>query len=299
MGSLREIKSKISSVKSTQQITSAMQMVSTVKLSRAERIIENFRPYQQKLIELLSNFLSTESKDAQPSAFEEERKANKVAIVVFSGNMSLCGAFNSNVAKAFKETINELSHLPQENIDVYSIGKKITHEVRKLGIEPTFESEALADKPTYEATIELAEELMNRFTNKELDQVIVIYHHFRSKGSQELTTETFLPFSFDEFKKEENEENKEDMIDKEYIDYIIEPNKATITSELIPQVIKLQLYTYLLESYTSEHAARSIAMQGATDNADDLLEELSLKYNKSRQESITSELLDIIGATFQ
>ena len=293
MASLREIKSKISSVKSTQQITSAMQMVSTVKLSRAERIIENFRPYQEKLSELLSNFLSSESEDTQPSVFEEKREVNKVAIVVFSGNMSLCGAFNSNVAKEFKATMEELSHLPEENIDVYSIGKKITHEVKKLDIEPAFESDALADNPNYEDTIKLAEELMNRFANKELDKVIVIYHHFLSKGSQELTTETFLPFSFDELKKEEKQDNEA------YIDYIIEPDKETITSELIPQVIKLKLYTYLLESYTSEHAARSIAMQGATDNADDLLEELSLKYNKSRQESITNELLDIIGATFQ
>lgn len=293
MASLREIKSKISSVKSTQQITSAMQMVSTVKLSRAERIIENFRPYQEKLSELLSNFLSSESEDTQPSVFEEKREVNKVAIVVFSGNMSLCGAFNSNVAKEFKATMKALSHLPEKNIDVYSIGKKITHEVKKLDIEPAFESDALADNPNYEDTIKLAEELMNRFANKELDKVIVIYHHFLSKGSQELTTETFLPFSFDELKKEEKQDNEA------YIDYIIEPDKETITSELIPQVIKLKLYTYLLESYTSEHAARSIAMQGATDNADDLLEELSLKYNKSRQESITNELLDIIGATFQ
>ena len=202
MASLREIKSKIGSVKSTQQITSAMQMVSTVKLARAERIIDNFRPYQKKLIELLNNFLSSESEKTEPSAFEEKRQVNKVAIVVFSGNMSLCGAFNSNVAKKFKETIEELAHLPKENIDVYSIGKKITHEVKKLGIEPKFVSDNLADSPNYEDSIKVAEELMNRFAKKELDQVIVIYHHFRSKGSQILTTETFLPFSFDVLKKQ-------------------------------------------------------------------------------------------------
>ena len=288
MASLREIKTKISSVKSTQQITSAMQMVSTVKLSRAERIIENFRPYQEKVSELLTNFLSSEERAS--SAFEEEREVNKVAIVVFSGNMSLCGAFNANVAKEFAKTTEELSHLPKENIDVYSIGKKITHEVKKLGFKPKFESDDLADSPNYEDTVEIAESLMKQFTDKEIDKVIVIYHHFRSKGSQILTNETFLPFSFEEMK-----EKKDDS----YIDYIVEPDKETIFAELIPQVVKLELYSYLLESYTSEHAARSIAMQGATDNADELLEDLSLKYNKSRQESITSELLDIIGATFQ
>ncbi len=148
----------------------------------------------------------------------------------------------------------------------------------------------MANNPTYEESVEIAEDLMKQFTDKEIDKVIVIYHHFRSKGSQILTTETFLPFSFDDLKKEK---------DNEYIDYIVEPNKETILSELIPQVVKLKLYSYLLESHASEHAARSIAMQAATDNADDLLEELSLVYNKSRQQSITNELLDIIGATFK
>lgn len=290
MASLREIKGKISSVKSTQQITSAMQMVSTVKLSRAERTIEHFRPYQEKLTEILVNFLS--SQETQSSIFEEERKVNKVAIVVFSGNMSLCGAFNSNVAKEFIKNIEELSHLPTENIDVYSIGKKITHEVKKLGIEPKFISDDLADSPSYDKIITVAEDLMNQFAQKEIDKVIVIYHHFRTKGSQILKTETFLPFSFEKLEKQDEK-------DDSYIDYILEPDKDTIFSELIPQIIKLKLYTYLLESYTSEHAARSIAMQGATDNANDLLEELSLSYNKSRQESITNELLDIIGATFK
>lgn len=290
MGSLREIKNKISSVKSTQQITSAMQMVSTVKLARAERIIENFLPYQEKMKELLSNFLKSD--ETQTSLFEEKRKVNKIAIVVFSGNMSLCGAFNSNITKEFTKTIAELSHIPSKNIDVYSIGKKITHEVKKLGIVPKFESDALADNPKYDDTIKVAEDLMNQFAEKEVDEVIVIYHHFKSKGTQILTTETFLPFSFEKLKNQEKKNNA-------FIDYIVEPDKKTILSELVPQIIKLKLYAYLLESYTSEHAARTIAMQGATDNADELLNELSLSYNKSRQESITNELLDIIGATFQ
>ena len=288
MASLREIKTKISSVKSTQQITSAMRMVSTVKLARAQRITERFRPYQEKVSELLSNFLSTE--ETVSSEFEEKREVKKVAIVVFAGNMSLCGAFNSNVIKEFEATTKKLSHLPKENIKVYAIGKKIVQAVKKLDFEAYFQSDELANNPTYEESVEIAEDLMKQFTDKEIDKVIVINHHFRSKGSQILTTETFLPFSFDDLKKEK---------DNEYIDYIVEPNKETILSELIPQVVKLKLYSYLLESHASEHAARSIAMQAATDNADDLLEELSLVYNKSRQQSITNELLDIIGATFK
>ena len=238
--------------------------------------------------QLLSNFLSTQ--EVVSSEFEEVREVKKVAIVVFAGNMSLCGAFNSNVIKEFEATTKKLSHLPKENIQIYAIGKKIVQAVKKLGFEPYFQSDELANNPTYEESVEIAEDLMKQFTNKDIDKVIVIYHHFRSKGSQILSNETFLPFSFDELKKEK---------DNEYIDYIVEPDKETILTELIPQVVKLKLYAYLIESHASEHAARSIAMQAATDNADDLLEELSLVYNKSRQQSITNELLDIIGATFK
>lgn len=288
MASLREIKTKITSVKSTQQITAAMQMVSTVKLAKAQRITERFRPYQKKISELLTNFLS--SQETSPSEFEEVREVNRVAIVVFASNMSLCGSFNANVIKEFTAATKELSHLPKESIEVYAIGKQIAHAVKKLGFTPKFESNDLANIPNYEDTVKIADELMKQYPTKKIDKVIVIYHHFRSKGSQILTRKTVLPLSLDKLKEEK---------DDTYINYIVEPNKETILAELIPQVIRLQIYSFLLESHTSEHAARSIAMQGATDNADDLLEELSLVYNKSRQQSITNELLDIIGATFK
>ncbi len=288
MASLREIKSKISSVKSTQQITSAMRMVSTVKLQRAQRIIERFLPYQQKISELLTNFLSSD--ENQSSVYEENREVNKIAIVAFSGNMGLCGSFNANVIKEFEKTTEEYSHLAKENILIYAVGKRIAKAATKLGFEPKHVYDEIANKPVYEETIKIADELMELFRNKEIDKVIVIYHHFRSKGSQVLTRETLLPLTFEKIK-----ENSEDTS----IDYIVEPDKQTILSQLIPQVIKLKLYSYLLESHTSEHAARSIAMQAATDNAHDVLEELSLLYNKSRQQSITNELLDIIGATFK
>ncbi len=288
MASLRDLKTKISSVKSTQQITSAMQMVSTVKLTRAQRITERFRPYQQKISELLSNFLSSQETDT--SEFEEKREVNKVALVVFSSNMGLCGAFNSNVIKEFTETVAEFSHLPKENIQIYAIGKKIAHAVKKVGFEPKGNFEHLANLPSYDETVKIADELMTQFREKKIDKVIVIYHHFRSKGSQILTRKTVLPISLDRLK----DQKKDD-----YINYIVEPNKKTVLSKLIPQVIRLKIHSALLESHASEHAARSIAMQGATDNADDLLGELSLLYNKSRQHSITNELLDIIGATFK
>ena len=288
MASLRDIKTKIHSVKSTQQITSAMQMVSTVKLQRAQRKIENFLPYQQKISELLINFLSSEENN--PSVFEEKREIKKIAIVAFSSNMSLCGGFNSNVAKELTKTTQEFEHLGKENILIYAVGKKIAQTVKKLGFNSEGKFDEIANKPDYEETIKIADKLMDMFRNGEIDEVILIYHHFKTKGSQILTRKTLLPISFDNLKIEKQNEP---------IDYIVEPDKATILEELIPKVIRLELYSSLLESNTSEHAARSIAMQGATDNADDILDDLSLMYNKSRQQSITNELLDIIGATFK
>lgn len=288
MASLREIKSKIHSVKSTQQITSAMRMVSTVKLQKAQRIIERFFPYQQQISELLSNFLSRE--ETSSSIYEEEREVKRVAIIAFSSNMGLCGSFNANIAKELKETISKYEHLGKDNIAIYPIGKKIAQATKKMGYTPAGTYGELANEPNYKDAITIADKLMSLFRTAAVDQVIVIYHHFKSKGSQVVTQQKMLPISLEEVK-----EKKDDT----YIKYIIEPDKESILEELIPKVIRIQFYTYLLESHTSEHAARTLAMQAATDNADDLLEELSLVYNKSRQQSITNELLDIIGATFK
>ena len=168
MASLREIKSKISSVKSTQQITSAMRMVSTVKLARAQRITENFRPYQQKVSQILTNFLSTQG--SVTSLYEEQREVNKVAIVVFSGNMNLCGAFNSNVVKEFIKNTNELAHLPKENIEIYAIGKKIAQAIKKLEFEPKMEFHELANSPNYNETVKIADNLMKQFQEKEIEK---------------------------------------------------------------------------------------------------------------------------------
>ncbi len=288
MGSLREIKTKIHSVKSTQQITSAMRMVSTVKLQKTQRVIESFSPYQKKISELLINFLSSEENST--SIFEEERDIKRIAIVAFSSNMSLCGSFNANIAKKLTDTIQQHEHLGKDNILLYPIGKKIAQAVKKLGFTPVAKYDDLANNPNYADAMKIADELMSLFSKGEVDKVIVIYHQFISKGSQVLTQHTMLPLSLESLKDKKQKEN---------IQYIVEPDKKTILDELIPKVIRIQFYTYLLESNTSEHAARTIAMQTATDNADDLLDELSLVYNKSRQQSITNELLDIIGATFK
>ncbi|MFV0392150.1 MAG: F0F1 ATP synthase subunit gamma [Paludibacteraceae bacterium] len=287
MASLKEIKSRIQSVKSTQKITSAMKMVSSAKLRKAQKQIESFYPYEQKLTHILTNFLSTEEENT--SVYAENREVKRVAIVAFSSNSSLCGSYNSNVVKKLTATIKEYSHLGKDNIVIFPIGKKIAQAVKKMGFPIAENFDGMADRPTYQASQEFSDRLMNMFVAHEVDKVELIYHHFKNKSSQVLVQETYLPISL---------EYANDGRTTIHTNYLVEPNRPELLNELIPKVIRLKLYTALLDSAASEHAARTIAMQIATDNADDLLQELNLEYNKSRQQAITSELLDIIGGSF-
>jgi len=285
MASLKEIKSRIQSVKSTQKITSAMKMVSSAKLRKAQKTIENFFPYEQRLTGLLNNFLSAEEDNS--SVFSEVREVKRVAIVVFSSNSSLCGAYNSNVAKQLANSVEKYQKLGREHILVFPVGKKIAKVCRKLGFDSERNFESMADKPSYAATLSLSDELIQMFLDKDIDKVELIYHHFVSKSTQKLITETFLPIQL-----------AKPVKGNVALDYIVEPDRKTILSELVPMVLRLKVYIALLDSNASEHAARTIAMQMATDNATDLLQELSLQYNKSRQQAITNELLDIVGGSF-
>ena len=285
MASLKEIKSRIQSVKSTQKITSAMKMVSSAKLRKAQKTIENLFPYEQRLNGLLNNFLSAEEDNV--SVYADSREIKRVAIVVFSSNSSLCGSYNTNVSKRLNQTIDKYRSLGIENILVYPVGKKIAKASRKAGFEPQNNFDAMADKPAYSDALTFADTIMSLFKNKDIDRVELIYHHFKSKSTQVLTEETFLPIQLQPAEK-----------GTVALDYIVEPDRETIMSELIPKVLRLKIYTALLDSNASEHAARTMAMQTATDNASDLLQDLSLQYNKSRQQAITNELLDIIGGSF-
>ncbi|MDR3652242.1 MAG: F0F1 ATP synthase subunit gamma [Paludibacter sp.] len=285
MSTLKEIKSRIQSVKSTQKITSAMKMVSSAKLRKAQKTIENFFPYEQRMNGLLSNFLSAE--ESNSSVFSEVRDVRRVAIIVFSSNSSLCGGYNSNVSKLLTQTVEKYQSLGREHLLIFPVGKKVAKASRKLGFEPESNFDSLADKPSYTASVELADNLIQMFKDKNIDKVELIYHHFVSKSSQVLTSETFLPIQLQSAEK-----------GSVALDYIVEPDRETIMAELIPKVLRLKIYTALLDSNASEHAARTMAMQIATDNATDLLQDLSLQYNKSRQQAITNELLDIVGGSF-
>ena len=288
MASLKEVKTRINSVQSTRKITSAMKMVASAKLHKAQGAIENMLPYQRKLNKILTNFLSADLPVESP--FCVERPVKRVAIVAFSSNSSLCGAFNANVLKMFLQTVGEYRELGQDNILIYPVGKKIEEAVKKLGFFPQGSYQKLADKPSYGEAATLAKLLMELFLEKNIDRVELIYHHFKSMGVQELLRERYLPIDLSAV---QNDEERGGVVN----DYIIEPSAAQLIADLIPQVLSQKIFTAALDSNASEHAARTLAMQIATDNANELIQELTKQYNKTRQQAITNELLDIVGGS--
>ena len=298
MASLKEVKTRINSVKSTRKITSAMKMVASAKLHKAQGAIENMLPYQKKLNKILTNFLSADLPIESP--YVQEREVKRVAIVVFSSNTSLCGAFNSNVIKMMMQTIGEFRTLGQDNILIFPVGKKVDEAAKRMGFKPQEVSPTLSDKPTYQEAAELAHRLMDLYVAGEVDRVEIIYHHFKSMGVQILLRETYLPINLTNVVSEEDRENEEEVQENEIAnDYIIEPNAEELIASLIPTVLSQKIFTAAVDSNASEHAARTLAMQVATDNANELIQDLTKQYNKSRQQAITNELLDIVGGSMK
>ena len=298
MASLKEVKTRINSVKSTRKITSAMKMVASAKLHKAQGVIENMLPYQKKLNKILTNFLSADLPIESP--YVQEREVKRVAIVVFSSNTSLCGAFNANVIKMMMQTIGEFRTLGQDNILIFPIGKKVDEAAKRMGFKPQEVSPTLSDKPTYQEAAELAHRLMDLYVAGEVDRVEIIYHHFKSMGVQILLRETYLPINLTNVVSEEDRENEEEVQENEIAnDYIIEPNAEELIASLIPTVLSQKIFTAAVDSNASEHAARTLAMQVATDNANELIQDLTKQYNKSRQQAITNELLDIVGGSMK
>ena len=320
MPSLKEIKTRIQSVNSTRKITSAMKMVASSKLHHAQVMIENMLPYETMIEKILKTFLASEA-DAS-SVLTQERPVKRVALVVYSSNSSLCGGFNANVIKMMQQVAAEYESLGKENIVIYPIGRKVAEKAAKLGFIIGGEYNDLAEKPNAKQSIDLARELGQQFVHRKIDRVELIYHHFKSAGSQILTRKTFLPIDLtDELTRDHERDLKSTVTTKdaqEYLrkrdeergehrgsldakplnsNFIVEPDMPTVLGALIPKMAHLMLYTALLDSIASEHAARMVAMQTATDNADELLRGLNLQYNKSRQQAITNELLDIVGGS--
>lgn len=320
MPSLKEIKGRIASVNSTRKITSAMKMVASSKLHHAQVAIQNMLPYETMLEHILKSFLAAEA-EAQ-TVYDQPRPVHRVALVVYSSNSSLCGGFNANVIKMMQQIVAQYNEQGITDIEVFPIGRKVYEKAQKLGYDVQGEYSSLADKPNVRECIDLAMLLGEKFRNGQIDKVELVYHHFKSAGSQVLTRKTFLPIDVEEELERDHERDLTSIAatkeSQEYLkknrrkkvvndegeevaplndNFIVEPDMDTVLSHLIPKLAHLMLYTALLDSVASEHAARMVAMQTATDNADELLRQLNLQYNKSRQQAITNELLDIVGGS--
>ena len=281
---LKEIKQRIHSVKSTQKITSAMKLVAAAKLRRTQTSIEHLRPYEQKLDSILSLFLCN---TPVSSGYTLSREVKKVVIIPVASDTTFCGAFNSNIIRLAKEVIAEYSSKGVET-EVIPIGKKMQEAIAKQGISTVEALMQHAGNPQYSGISYVAKELMQCFLASEIDKIELVYTHFVSAGKQIPQRETLLPVDISSLSSDSTCHN---------IDYIIEPSKEDIVNSLIPNVITLRLYAALLDSAVAEHAARMVAMQVATDNANDLIGELTLEYNKCRQQAITNELLDIVSGS--
>lgn len=288
MASLKEIKGRIISANNTLKITSAMKMVASAKLHKAQDVIEGMLPYEQRLSAIMTHFLQAGVTIQSPYA--KVREAQKIALVIFSSNSSLCGGFNSNVIRLYHRWLDEHAGMPSENITVFPVGRKVAEAVKKTPVSVGGDFTHMANKPNYDEARNLAAELCRRFCEGDFDRVELIYHHFKSAGVQQLTQSVYLPVDLSELSAGSDTQG-------ERADYLIEPSEDTLLEKLIPEVLKLKIYTALLDSNASEHAARSVAMQVATDNANNLIQDLTVAYNKGRQQAITNELLDIVGGT--
>ena len=280
MANLKEIRSRITSVGSTMQITSAMKMVSAAKLKRAQDTVTQMRPYSNKLSELLKN-LSSSLDSSDGGVYAQKRKLSNVLLVVITSNRGLCGGFNANILKKTKELVDV--EYKNTKVDILSIGKKSSEYFSKNNYNVIGKHDDLFIDLTYNNTANIAEDIMIKFENCDYDEVVLVYNQFKNAATQIIMAENFLPI--------QSETNKDIVVG----DYIFEPQKQQIVEKLIPKSLKTQLFKAVLDSHAAEHGARMTAMHKATDNASELKKELTLTYNKARQAAITGEILEIVG----
>ena len=293
MANLKEVRTRINSVNSTMQITSAMKMVSASKLRKSQSTIVALRPYASKLQEImsrLSSSLQTSTEGIYAKIHKENQEDEKILLIPVASNKGLCGVFNVNVLRETLRVLNEDFKVQYDkgNVDILCVSKKIEETLRFRKYRIAGSENDLFDKLSYENTIEFAERLMKDFSDEKYDRIVFIYNQFKNAGTQILVKEQFLPIVSDN--QVEKEINPADEIE-----YIFQPSKDEILNSLIPNSLKLQVYKILLDSFTSEHGARMVSMTKATDNAGELLKDLNLSYNKARQGAITNEIIEIVG----
>lgn len=285
MAGLKEIRIRIASVKTTRQVTSAMKIVSAAKLKKAQDAIYQIRPYANKLYKILAS-LSASLESTDDSVYTKQRDPGKVLIVLVSSNRGLCGGFNSSISKVAAKLVNEKYsiQLAKGNVSFLCIGKQGMRQLKYHGMKVADSKNEIFNELSFENISIIAEDLMNLFKDGTYDRIEIVYNHFKNAAVQIQTTEQFLPV---EIKKEDSA--------KVNSNYIFEPSKEYIIQELIPSILKIQLYKALLDSHAAEHGARLTAMHSATDNATVLLNYLTLQYNKARQAAITGEILEIVS----
>jgi F-type H+-transporting ATPase subunit gamma len=286
MANLKEIRTRIQSVTTTRQITSAMKMVSAAKLRKGQDSIIQMRPYANKLLQILTD-LAHHVDSEEVAMYRNQREVNKILLVVITSNKGLCGSFNANISKLVISEINENYQelYDQGKVDILCIGKKGAELLMAKGYKVTETRHDLLDDLSYDNTKKLAVDTVKKFLYSEYDLVKLYYNQFKNAATQLVTINQYLPVPQPEQSK----------ADKENIDYILEPSKEEIVAELIPKSLKVLFYKALLESNASEHGARMTAMHKATDNATEMIRDLQLEYNKARQASITGEILEIVG----
>ncbi|WP_320110842.1 ATP synthase F1 subunit gamma [Draconibacterium orientale] len=284
MAGLKEIRTRIASVKTTRQVTSAMKMVSAAKLKKAQDAILQIRPYAGKLHEILTS-LSASLENVEDSVYTQSRMPEKVLLILVSSNRGLCGGFNSNISKKAIEVANTkyAQQLQLGNLDFMCIGKQGARQLKHRGYKVVADENELFDELTFENVSRVAEECMKSFADKHYDRIELVYNQFKNAAVQLQATEQFLPVEMEESNNNDN------------FDFIYEPSKEHIIQELIPRSLKIQFYKALLDSNAAEHGARMTAMHQATDNATELIGSLTLEYNKARQASITGEILEIVS----
>jgi F-type H+-transporting ATPase subunit gamma len=286
MASLKEIRTRISSVKTTRQVTSAMKMVSAAKLKKAQDAIMQIRPYADKLQEILSS-LSASLENSEDSVFTQDRSPEKILLILISSNRGLCGAFNSSIAKTAMElAINKYERQVRAgNIDFLVIGKQGEKYIKANNLPIAGQANEVFDDLNFDAVAEIAENVMEDFADDKYDRVELVYNQFKNAAVQIASGEQFLPIEI----KEETEDKKSLL----NYNFIYEPSKEYIVKELIPKSLKIQFYKALLDSNAAEHGARMTAMHKATDNASELIKDLTLTFNKARQAAITNEILEV------
>jgi F-type H+-transporting ATPase subunit gamma len=289
LASLKEVRIRIESINSTQQITSAMKLVAASKLRRTQNAVQALAPFAAKLREILGN-LTSSLENTDEAVYTKVRPVQSVLVLVVTSNRGLCGPFNGNVIKAARAHIEKnYKEINQKGqLDLYTIGKKATDFFKKNKFNVVNSNNIIFDALTFANTTAIAEELMAAFASKKYDKIEIIYNHFKNAGQQVLTIDQYLPII-------QIAPPADARTSTQKADYIFEPEKSVLVRELLPKVLKVQLYKTILDSYAAEHGARMTAMSQATENAKELLKQLRLSYNKARQAAITKELLEIVS----